>query len=165
MPDLSKTWPEMKPYATLIKEYVANGGRYMGFCLGAYMTGTPGYDMLPKGDQTYQEITQPGAQVKNTSNTIIQVDWHFTTGKLAGKTEERWMFYQDGPVMKLPNLTADSMILGRYASNQNIASSITPYGRGWVAAVGPHPEADKSWCMYGNLIFEGGTGKLMCACG
>lgn len=86
----------MKPYKKAIKNFVANGGRYLGFCLGAYFAGTPGFDFLPAGDNTNEECTQPGASVKNRSNTIIEVDWHFTTGSKAGKTEKRWMFFQDG---------------------------------------------------------------------
>lgn len=86
----------MKPYKKAIQNFVSNGGRYLGFCLGAYFAGTPGFDFLPSGDNTNEECTQPGASVKNRSNTIIEVDWHFTTGAKAGETETRWMFFQDG---------------------------------------------------------------------
>ena len=48
-------------------------------------------------------------------------------------------------VMKLSNQKG-TQIKGNYSSNGDIASSITPFGKGWVGAVGPHPEADKSWC-------------------
>lgn len=145
MTDLGKTWPMMKPYASVIRDFVGNGGRYMGFCLGAYFAGFPGFDLLPAHDNTNAERSQPSAQVKSTANTIIEVDWHFSTGLEADQTQKRWMFFQDGAVIKLSNST-DAKILGRYASNNDIAASLTPFGRGWVGVTGPHPEANKAWC-------------------
>lgn len=119
----------------------------MGFCLGAYLAGRPGFNLLPHPDNTDEECIQPGAQVKDQSNTIIEVDWHFATGKLAGQTQKRWAFFQDGAVMKMPN-KKDVKILGRYSSNNDIAATLSPFGKGWVGTTGPHPEADKSWCKH-----------------
>ena len=67
-------WPHMKPYRQLIRNFVDQGGVYLGFCLGAYFAGTPGYQLLPQGDNTNEEVSQPGAQVTNwKKNTVIQV--------------------------------------------------------------------------------------------
>lgn len=55
------------------------------------------------------------------------------------------MYFQDGAVIKLsPN--ASQTILGRYSSNGDVAAAVTSFGSGWVGLVGPHPEADRSWC-------------------
>ena len=35
---------------------------------------------------------------------------------------------------------------GRYSQNQDITTSITRCGKGRVALVGLHPEADSTWC-------------------
>jgi hypothetical protein len=84
--------------------------------------------------------------VKNTKDTIIQVDWNFQTGPPKGQQQEgRWMYFQDGSVMKLSR-NAPSVILGTYTSNGDVAASLTPFGKGWVGLVGPHPEADQTWC-------------------
>ena len=40
----------------------------------------------------------------------------------------------------------NTQILGRYSGSGDIAASLTPFGKGWVGAVGPHPEADRTWC-------------------
>jgi hypothetical protein len=37
-------------------------------------------------------------------------------------------------------------ILGRYSSNDDVAATLSPFGRGWVGLVGPHPEATEDWC-------------------
>lgn len=139
----------MKQYAEPIKDFVANGGRYMGFCLGAYLAGNnPGLELLPQGDDVDEESTQPGAQVTNEDDTIINVDWTFSTGNDAGTTQhKRWLYFQDGAVMSIAG-SPTSKILGRYSSNGDIAASLTAYGSGWVGLVGPHPEADQSWCKF-----------------
>lgn len=147
--NISETWPHMKPYKNLIRDFVSGGGRYMGFCLGAYLAGRPGYDILPGRSNTDEECIQQGAQVKNRKNTMIQVDWEFTTGADAGKTEKLWQFFQDGAVIDLKGdaETANgARVIARYSSNRDVAASITPYGKGWVGVVGPHPEATKDWC-------------------
>ena len=47
-----------------MQDYVAGGGRYLGFCLGAFLAGDdPGFALLPSGVDTDAEIDQHGAQV------------------------------------------------------------------------------------------------------
>lgn len=108
-----------------------------------------GYELLPKGTMTTEECEEPGAQVKNRKNTMIQVDWTFAAGPDAGKESKRWLFFQDGAAMVFKGDAATAnggKILGRYASNDDIAATVTPYGKGSVGVVGPHPEATKDWC-------------------
>ncbi|KAJ5600997.1 hypothetical protein N7510_010531 [Penicillium lagena] len=155
---LKPAWDHTKKYKKAIRDFVARGGRYAGFCVGAYMAGnspdfdTPGFDILPPRSITGEEIVQPGAQVKNSRNTIIQVNWHFQTGPEMGELQSgRWLFFQDGAVIELPQ-NASAIILGTYLSNNNIAASVTPFGNVWVGVVGPRPEADGSWYRPYDLI-------------
>lgn len=91
-------------------------------------------------------MDQPGAQVKNETDTVIQVNWNFQTGPKQGEVEDgRWLYFQDGAVIKLAS-NASALVLGRFSSNDDVAASVTPFGEGWVGLVGPHPEADESWC-------------------
>lgn len=141
----------MNTYRSLIRDFVSDGGVYPGFCLGAYFSGTPGFDFLPDGDNTNDECTQPGAEVKDRKNTIIQVDWTFHTGPKAGTMEKRWIFFQDGAVMLVERNMTGVEVLGRYASNQDVAATLNRFGKGVVANVGPHPEATRSWCRFDLL--------------
>jgi hypothetical protein len=43
------------------------------------------------------------------------------------------------------HLPATARVLGRYRSNGALAAVLSPYGKGWVGIIGPHPEADQSW--------------------
>ncbi|CRG86454.1 putative protein C23C11,06c [Talaromyces islandicus] len=154
--DLKPGWKHTKKYKNAIREYVAQGGRYAGFCLGAYLAGPHlGYDLLPPGSFIADEMDQDGAQVKNATNTVIQVNWTFHTGAKKGEKEDgRWLYFQDGAVMKLaPSVLNDSSttILGRFSANNDIAASVTSFEKGWVGLVGPHPEADESWYQLVNV--------------
>ncbi|KAI9148827.1 hypothetical protein HJFPF1_10869 [Paramyrothecium foliicola] len=37
---LDEAWEEIQEHAETIRDYVQAGGRYMGFCLGAYLAGS-----------------------------------------------------------------------------------------------------------------------------
>ena len=146
--DLDKAYNELKPNAKDIRNFVKNGGRYLGFCLGAFLAGTdPGLNLLPPGSQTDQEIARPKSQVRNESDTVIQVDWKFATGPKAGTVRRgTWLYFQDGPVIQIPKGSPNVTVLATYTSNGDIAASVSPYGKGWVGLVGPHPEATQDWC-------------------
>jgi len=143
----------MKKYREVIRDFVSNGGTYMGFCVGAYLAGhyplggkVPGFGLLPPGDDTDEEITQPGAQVHNYKDTVINVDWHFSTGPHAGQTQyKRWVYFQDGAVIDIGD-SSNVTILARYSSNNDVAATLSPFGQGLVGLVGPHPEATQDWC-------------------
>ncbi|RGP77155.1 biotin ligase [Fusarium longipes] len=142
-PNWEKAYRQTKRYQKTIRKFVNNGGHYMGFCLGAYLAGpNDGYGLLPRGVETDQEIVRRGAEVKDEDDAVIQVDWDFTSGKTDNK---RWLYFQDGVVIKGLNGKTPGHVIGRYSSNGDVAASVTPYGKGWVGLVGPHPEADKTW--------------------
>ena len=119
----------------------------MGICLGAFLAGhNPGLGLIPKGDNVVREINQKGAQVDDEKDTTIQTDWTFSTGDKRGKTESRrWLYFQDGAAFRL-SPKSSAKVLGRYSKNGDVAAILSPFGKGWVANVGPHPEADETWC-------------------
>jgi hypothetical protein len=130
---LDDGWRQMRAYADVITGFVRNGGHYLGFCLGGYLAGaTPGFKLLP-GD-TAQYVSTPDADTRTTRDTVIEVTW---------RDQQRHMFFQDGPAFVL-NPGAAATVLARY-SNGSIAALVTPYGKGQVGVVGPHPEATSSW--------------------
>lgn len=148
---MEDAWKEVQQYAKPIQDFVSNGGRYMGFCVGAYLAGRgPGFSLVPQGDDVDEEIAQPGAQVNTTDDTIINVDWTFSTGDAAGRMQQkRWLYFQDGAVMTIAQ-SPTSKVLARYSSNNDIAAALTAYGSSWVGLVGPHPEATQDWCKCGR---------------
>jgi glutamine amidotransferase-like uncharacterized protein len=138
---LRRAYRQMKPYAATIREYVRAGGRYLGICMGGYLAGHwQGFKLLP--EDTDQYITSPGASVRHAKDTLVEVAWG---------TEHARMFFQDGPVFRIPPGPSRSLVLARYASNGEIAAMVTPYGKGWVGVCGPHPEAPQDWYVAHGL--------------
>lgn len=118
----------------LIKQFVKQGGKYLGICQGAYLAGTnPGMRLLGKAD-TAQFIKSKNASIKSTKDTIVAVKWLKKTRKV---------FFQDGPYFKTSK-NKHEKVLARYENNLP-AALVTRYGKGSVAVIGPHPEAPASW--------------------
>jgi len=126
-------WRRLREYADDIREFVHNGGTYLGFCLGAYLAAdNPGFGLLP--GKVDQYIGTPGASVRDTDDTLVPVRW---------RGERRTMYFQDGPVFQLTP-GAPAAVLATYDTGAP-AAVVTTYGAGRVGLVGPHPEADQSW--------------------
>ncbi len=131
--DLDEAWPHMKPAKRLLRDFVNGGGRYLGFCLGAYLAGTgPGFKLLP-GD-TDQYTTSKKASVRHDRDAIVTVAWG---------NEKRELYFQDGPVILLSD-DADAEVVARY-DNGLPAAAVCKVGAGVVGVVGPHPEATDDW--------------------
>jgi glutamine amidotransferase-like uncharacterized protein len=139
--DLSEAYHRLKNSANDIKSFVNSGGRYLGICMGGYLAGaTPGFHLLP-GD-TDQFIASQGASVRTKADTIVKVNW---------RNQPRWMYFQDGPYFILNARATGVTVLATY-TNGKIAALVTPYGKGRVGVVGPHPEADARWYAEHNLV-------------
>ena len=131
--ELEDSWPYVKSAKNLVRGFVEGGGRYVGFCLGAYLAGEgPGFRLIP-GD-TDQYITSKKASVRHDGDAIVTVMWG---------DEQRPLYFQDGPVILLSK-KADAQILARY-DNGLPAAAICRVGAGAVGLVGPHPEASEDW--------------------
>jgi glutamine amidotransferase-like uncharacterized protein len=118
----------------------------MGFCLGAYLAGKRALDLLPEGTDVGSEILQDNAQVHDAKDITIQVDWKFNASAGHPTLEKgRWAYFQEGAAM-LGFQNPDPFVVARYSTNQDVAASVTPYGKGFVGLVGPHPEAYELWC-------------------
>lgn len=131
--ELRPAYRRMRPFAEMLRAYVAAGGRYLGFCLGGYLAGaTPGFRLLP-GD-TDQYTATAGATVATSTDTLVQVEW---------RGRPRWLYFQDGPVFEL-RPAAEATVLARYP-NGTVAALVSPFGAGRVGVVGPHPEATDDW--------------------
>jgi glutamine amidotransferase-like uncharacterized protein len=136
---LGRSYRHLKGQRSVIRDYVAGGGRYLGLCLGGYLAGaTPGFGLLP-GD-TDQYIASTGAEIRHEQDALLSVRW---------RDRQRTMYFQDGPLFLLDS-GARATTLATYR-NGAIAAMVTPFGAGRVAVVGPHPEATDDWFIDAGL--------------
>jgi glutamine amidotransferase-like uncharacterized protein len=145
-----RAYRQMKGHALTITDYVKSGGRYLGICMGGYLAGHwRGFRLLPQDCEQF--ITWPGASVTTRRDTLVDVEWRGVRHRL---------FFQDGPMFRVPLRTPGVTVLARYSSNQEIAAMICPYGRGRVGVCGPHPEAPRSWYAEHGLTWDDAAGRL-----
>lgn len=131
---LRRAHRKLRPHGAAIRDFVAAGGRYLGFCLGAYLAGrSPGFGLLP-GD-TDQYVRSAGATVSGTGDVVIPVRW---------REAERQVYFQDGPCFLLDPGARSATVLATY-DNGMPAALVASHGQGAVGVVGPHPEATADW--------------------
>lgn len=120
--------------ARVLKAYVANGGRYVGFCMGAYLAGSgPGMGLLAPGN-TGQYSQTRGAEVTTAADAVVPLRW--------GRSL-RHQYAQDPPYI-IPSGVRGERVLSRF-TNGKVNALVRPYGRGAVGVVGTHPEATRDW--------------------
>lgn len=131
--DVDAAWSHLKDSAALIQDWVGDGGRYLGICMGGYLTDSdPGFGILPGNTNGY--IDSPSATVSDSADTVVPVIW---------RDHPRDMYFQDGPYFSLDE-TANATVLATY-DNGTVAAAVARFGAGRLGVVGPHPEADASW--------------------
>lgn len=138
--DLRPAWRRLRPHAETIRSFVHSGGRYLGFCLGAYLAGaSPGFRLLPGDVDRYPG--SPGAGCKTEAAVVLPIVWR-------GRT--RSVYGQDAPFVDLDPSRGAARVLCVY-DNGLAAAVVAPYGRGAVGVVGPHPEATADWFVDDGL--------------
>lgn len=134
-----RTYRRLSSDAEAVQNFVQNGGRYLGFCMGGYLVDDdPGYGL---GLNTDQYISCADATVTNEKSCIIQVLWRGNT---------RFMYFQDGPCLMPDSNVTGQTILATY-TNGKVAALVQPYGKGKIGVSGPHPEANAFWYAKANL--------------
>lgn len=137
--ELEPAYRHLREHRRAIREFVAGGGGYLGFCLGGCMAGaTPGFGLLP-GDTDRYIASKRGA-VTHDRGTLVDVRW---------RDRPRVLFFQNGPRFLLDE-GMPATVLARYP-NEEIAAVVVPFGRGRVGVVGPHPEATSDWFVDAGL--------------
>ncbi|GAA1574157.1 hypothetical protein GCM10009827_115060 [Dactylosporangium maewongense] len=142
--DVTSAWRSLRAYSDDVRDFVHNGGHYLGFCLGAYLAGgNPGFGLLT-GVTVGSYIRSANASVRGTDGAILGVTW---------RDQRRHMYFQDGAHFRLQR-SAPATVLATYDTGA-AAAVITTYGAGRVGLVGPHPEADQSWYTGGMANPDG----------
>ncbi|CAD6547790.1 hypothetical protein LMG24235_04483 [Paraburkholderia sabiae] len=116
-----------------VRQYVFNGGRYLGICMGAYLAGEQGFGLVH--GEIASEVDRPGSTIHSIADTIAPVIW---------RGKRRWMYFQDGAALPAAQAASGGAVLATYPNN-DIAAAVYRYGSGRIGLVGPHPEADRSW--------------------
>ena len=110
-----------------VRQFVQNGGKYLGICMGAYWAGQHYFNMLDNVDAV-QYITQPGTDTRRPHAKDIKITWNGT---------DTTMFFYDGCA-----LVGDGQYdtIATYANGDSMAIIQKNIG-----LIGCHPEAEQFW--------------------
>ena len=120
------------PYLTsehqnTIKQYIQQGGKYLGICMGAYWAGSEYFNILDNVDAV-QYITRPGTDTRRPHAKALPVTW---------KGQQHKMFFYDGCALigEGPRET-----IATYANGDAMAIIQNNIG-----LIGCHPESERHW--------------------
>jgi len=126
-----------------ISDFIHNGGRYLGICMGAYWAGSRYFDVLDDVNPV-QYIKQPNADIKRSYGTVASVTW---------KDQQEDMYFYDG--CALIGDESKFKTIARYANGDPMAII-----QGNIGIIGCHLEAPKYWYekpwQYINKKYHGG---------
>ena len=112
----------------MVADFVANGGHYLGICMGAYWAGSNYFDILHDVDAV-QYIHQPNADIRRSYSTVASVHWQ-------GQQED--MFFYDGCALVGDNTKFKT--IATYANGDAMAII-----QNRVGIIGCHPESTQHW--------------------
>jgi glutamine amidotransferase-like uncharacterized protein len=127
-----------------IREFVSDGGGYVGFCAGAFLT---------TNDIGTSGVTGLGI-VPGVSDVYVQEGSEHHVFKIALQTGSRYMYYAGGPNFSISDSDLEAVqgqVIGRYPDG-TIAGVEVHYGKGKVAVIGTHPEAGFLWKLINRQI-------------
>lgn len=111
-----------------LRRFMAEGGRYLGICMGAYWAAHHYMDILD-GVDAVQYIKRPGTDIRRSYSTTAPVVWN-------GKPER--MFFYDGCTF-----TGDRSKFTTIATYANGEPAAIMQNR--IGLIGPHPESNRYW--------------------
>ena len=117
----------VRPNAQIITNYMNNGGRFLGICMGAYWADKKYFNFL-KDVRAVQYITRPRSEIRRSYSTIANVKW---------SREYHSMYFYDGTAF------IGEGKYKRVATYANGDAMALIQGR--VGVIGCHPESMKHW--------------------
>ena len=125
---------KLKHKTEIIVNYVRNGGKYFGICMGSYFAGHHYLNIL-NGYEAHQYIKRKGCSTNRENHDIVTLNWN----KI-----QKTVYFHDGAAFIPTNKSSKAKIIARY-QNGDAAALIQKYKKGRVGVIGPHPEAHKWW--------------------
>ena len=111
-----------------IKQFVQQGGKYLGICMGAYWAGQYYLDML-EGVDAEQYITRPNTDTRRPHAKNIDITW---------QGQPNQMYFYDG--CALVGDTSKFETVATYANGDPMAII-----QNRIGLIGCHPESEKHW--------------------
>ena len=112
-----------------VKDFVSNGGHYLGICMGAYWAGKHYFNMLDEVDAV-QYLNRPNTDTRRPHAKNISITWN---------DSPMHMFWYDG--CSLIGDETKFTTIARYTGNNDPMAII----QGRLGLIGAHPESELFW--------------------
>ena len=116
-----------------VKQFVKDGGKYLGICMGAYWAGRHYFDILDSVDAV-QYMTRPGTDTRRPHAKNMPIMWRDRYGSI----EPYKMFWYDGCALVGDSSKFDT--IATYANGDAMAIMQNNIG-----LIGCHPESEEFW--------------------
>jgi len=167
--DLVVGWNFVKHFRKDLKNWVSEGGHYLGICMGAYLADNlaslddfkkakihpAGFDFTEDYVQTMDYKSQPNSGIADTKDYVLDTMWQGHAKKV---------YFQNGPSFIYKDGIADAekkevINMGTYP-NGDMQAVVIPSKKGGVAVLGTHPEIEYN-NVYQPAMFMSLVNKLM----
>lgn len=118
----------LNPNQKRIEQFVQDGGRYLGICMGAYWAGSNYFNILDSVDAV-QYLSRPGTDTRRPHAKNISITW---------RDKPMSMFWYDGCA-----LVGDHSKFETVATYANGDAMAIIQNR--IGLIGCHPESEKFW--------------------
>lgn len=126
-----------------IKKFIAQGGGYVGFCAGAFLT-------TPKVGQT--SVTGLGI-IDGKTKVYRRAKGYPSVEKMITPDGFRYHYWEGGPWFSFnSNQLKKINIKSRYFTTKAINAVETTYGQGRISVSGTHPEAPQWWYDDSHIV-------------
>lgn len=149
-------WSMTDRMRTELKNFIRNGGGFVGFCAGAFMAteyigrrGAPGFGIFPGHSIAYPYY----AARSDLTYALATVNWNGV---------KRSIFLEGGPYLIIPSESEGVEIVATYSSGA-VAAARTTFGEGRVFITGLHPEAPTIWTEEDNIRDPDGSDQDLAA--
>ncbi len=132
------------PQIQAIRDFVAQGGSYLGICAGAYLAGQ--YADQSAGIRAFGLVEL--AEIEQEIADDNQAQWISIVVPPNHQTTQ--VYYQAGPHFG-HQVPSTGKVTAVYAASKQIAARVSSFGQGKVGLIGPHYEADSDWLLADDL--------------
>jgi glutamine amidotransferase-like uncharacterized protein len=126
----------------IIKNFVSNGGGYVGFCAGAFLA-------TPKVGQT--RVTGLGI-IDGKTKVYRKASGYPSVEKMITPEGIKYHYWEGGPWFSFTTSQLQKVtVKSRYNKTNGINAVETTYGKGRISVSGTHPEAPQWWYDDGQI--------------
>lgn len=138
----------------VIKKFIADGGGYVGFCAGAFLT-------TPKVGQT--SVTGLGI-IDGQTKVYRKAKTYPSVEKMITPDGIRFNYWEGGPWFSFNSSQLKKVtVKSRYNTTNGINAVETTYGKGRISVSGTHPEAPQWWYDDGHITDADGLDNQIAA--